>query len=133
MPAVTQESLLDLYNKLSRKHNTDYYGERVGPGWLKYEYNDAVWNLDDGTSSLIFRHERRELHPSVTLWVNRLRLYHLHLEAPAATARPGGTRLRSGSGVAERDGRSDDVIDAAALHPVCECLLPTAERRDAHA
>ncbi|PPR01092.1 hypothetical protein CVT26_015998 [Gymnopilus dilepis] len=45
---VTRETLLDLYNKLSRKHNTDYYGERVGPGWLKYEYNDTFWNLDDG-------------------------------------------------------------------------------------
>ena len=45
---VTQESLLDLYNKLSRKTSTDYYGQRVGPGWLKYEYNDAIWALDDG-------------------------------------------------------------------------------------
>ena len=49
---MTQESLLDLYNKLSRKANTDYYGERVGPGWLKYEYNDAIWNLDDGVPSI---------------------------------------------------------------------------------
>jgi len=46
--SVTQESLLDLYNKLSRKASTDYYGQRVGPGWLKYEYNDAIWTLDDG-------------------------------------------------------------------------------------
>ena len=47
---VTQESLTDLYNKLSRKASTDYYGQRVGPGWLKYEYNDAIWALDDGRS-----------------------------------------------------------------------------------
>ena len=52
---MTQESLLDLYNKLSRKANTDYYGARVGPGWLKYEYNDAIWNLDDGVSSIANR------------------------------------------------------------------------------
>lgn len=45
---MTQDSLLDLYDQLSRKQHTDYYGERVGPGWLKYEYNDAIWNLDDG-------------------------------------------------------------------------------------
>ncbi|KAF5330664.1 hypothetical protein D9619_005360 [Psilocybe cf. subviscida] len=60
--SFTQESLLDLYNKLSRKHNTDYYGERVGPGWLKYEYNDAIWNLDDDSDYTIFtwRHQQQQ-------------------------------------------------------------------------
>lgn len=48
--AVTQESLLALYDKLSRKEHTDYEGQRVGPGWLKYEFNGTVWNLDDGAS-----------------------------------------------------------------------------------
>jgi hypothetical protein len=43
--------LSDLYNKLSRKISTDYYPEQVGPGWLKYEYNGSIWNLDDGAFS----------------------------------------------------------------------------------
>jgi hypothetical protein len=37
-----------LYNKLSRKAHTDYSGERVGPGWLKYRYNNTFWQLNDG-------------------------------------------------------------------------------------
>ncbi|KAF8809058.1 hypothetical protein BYT27DRAFT_7337446 [Phlegmacium glaucopus] len=51
--SLSRESLLDLYNKLSRKANTDYYGQRVGPGWLKYEYNDAIWTLDDDSDYVI--------------------------------------------------------------------------------
>lgn len=45
---VTQESLVSLYDALTRKVHTAYHGERVGPGWLKYEFNDSTWNLDDG-------------------------------------------------------------------------------------
>jgi hypothetical protein len=47
---VTQESLDDLYDKLSKKTYNEYRGQAVGPAWLKYEYNDSVWNLDDGTT-----------------------------------------------------------------------------------
>jgi hypothetical protein len=50
--SVTQESLSDLFNKLGRKSNADYHADseqlKVEPGWLKYEYNDSIWNLDDG-------------------------------------------------------------------------------------
>ncbi|KAL1743458.1 hypothetical protein HDZ31DRAFT_40888 [Schizophyllum fasciatum] len=52
--SFTQESLLALYNKLSRKEHTDYEGQRVGPGWLKYEFNGTVWNLDDDADYTIF-------------------------------------------------------------------------------
>ncbi|TFK42316.1 hypothetical protein BDQ12DRAFT_719200 [Crucibulum laeve] len=52
--SLTQESLLALCDKLSRKAHTDYHGERVGPGWLKYEYNDTIWNLDDDSDYTIF-------------------------------------------------------------------------------
>jgi hypothetical protein len=45
---VTQDSLEDLYDKLSRKSGTGYQGQRVGAGWLKYEFNQTIWNLDDG-------------------------------------------------------------------------------------
>ncbi|KAF9484678.1 hypothetical protein BDN70DRAFT_797240 [Pholiota conissans] len=58
--SLTQETLFDLYNKLSRKANTDYYGERVGPGWLKYEYNEAIWNLDDDSDYSIFVWRRQQ-------------------------------------------------------------------------
>lgn len=58
--SLTQESLEDLYNKLSRKANTDYYGQRVGPGWLKYEYNDAIWSLDDDSDYTIFAWRRQQ-------------------------------------------------------------------------
>ncbi|PPQ91403.1 hypothetical protein CVT25_014291 [Psilocybe cyanescens] len=58
--SLTQETLLDLYNKLSRKTNTDYYGERVAPGWLKYEYNEAIWNLDDDSDYTIFVWRRQQ-------------------------------------------------------------------------
>ncbi|KAF8163581.1 hypothetical protein B0H34DRAFT_672541 [Crassisporium funariophilum] len=58
--SLTQETILDLYNKLSRKTNTDYHGQRVGPGWLKYEYNDAIWNLDDDSDYTIFVWRRQQ-------------------------------------------------------------------------
>lgn len=45
---VTQDSLESLYDTLSRKSHTSYRGARVGPGWLKYEFNESIWNLDDG-------------------------------------------------------------------------------------
>ncbi|TFK30172.1 hypothetical protein FA15DRAFT_752275 [Coprinopsis marcescibilis] len=61
--SLTEESLTDLYDKLSRKTHTDYYGERVGPGWLKYEYNAATWNLDDDSDYAIFTWRQREQQP----------------------------------------------------------------------
>ncbi|KAF6763850.1 hypothetical protein DFP72DRAFT_873586 [Ephemerocybe angulata] len=57
--SLTQESLEELYDKLSRKgaghlssnSNGQSYPPRIGPGWLKYEYNGSVWNLDDAVAS----------------------------------------------------------------------------------
>ena len=46
---VSNDTLTSLFDKLSRKSNTEFHGKRVGPGWLKYEWNTSVWNLDDGT------------------------------------------------------------------------------------
>ncbi|PBK97127.1 hypothetical protein ARMGADRAFT_989565 [Armillaria gallica] len=51
---ITQESLEALYDKLSRKAHTAYHGSRVGSGWLKYEFNDSIWNLDDDSDYTIF-------------------------------------------------------------------------------
>lgn len=47
---VSEDTLQTLYDKLRRKANT--YGKRVGLGWVKYEWNDSVWNLDDGVLHL---------------------------------------------------------------------------------
>jgi len=52
--SLAQETLQALFNKLSRKANTGANGARVGPGWLKYEWNDGVWNLDDDSDYAIF-------------------------------------------------------------------------------
>jgi len=52
--SLTQESLLDLCDKLSRKTGTGYTGKRVGTGWLKYEFNQTIWNLDDDADYTIF-------------------------------------------------------------------------------
>ncbi|KAF8077692.1 hypothetical protein FPV67DRAFT_1462700 [Lyophyllum atratum] len=52
--SLTQDSLQSLFDTLSRKSHTTYHGERVGPGWLKYEFNDSIWNLDDDSDYTIF-------------------------------------------------------------------------------
>jgi hypothetical protein len=49
---VARESLQILFDKLSRKANTGANGARVGSGWVKYEWNDGIWNLDDGQLNL---------------------------------------------------------------------------------
>lgn len=98
---MTQETLLDLYNKLSRKAATDYYGARVGPGWLKYEYNETVWNLDDGECSGMHTRPRRAQSAAVaavapdtalTTMHRRRGLQYLRL-APTAAAARARTRL----------------------------------------
>jgi hypothetical protein len=45
---VSEDSLKSLYDKLTRKVRLEYNGARVGAGWLRYSWNDTVWNLDDG-------------------------------------------------------------------------------------
>ncbi|KAJ7582926.1 hypothetical protein C8J56DRAFT_236293 [Mycena floridula] len=51
---VTQELLVDLFDKLTRKVHSTYQGARVTANWLKYEFNDAVWSLDDESDYTIF-------------------------------------------------------------------------------
>ncbi|TFK54746.1 hypothetical protein OE88DRAFT_1710557 [Heliocybe sulcata] len=46
--SLSSDSLKNLFDTLSRKAHTDYHGERVGPGWVKYEWNGTAWNMDDG-------------------------------------------------------------------------------------
>lgn len=46
--ADTEDSLETLYEKLTRKLAAVYHGQAVGPGWVKYSWNESTWNLDDG-------------------------------------------------------------------------------------
>ena len=46
---VSEGNLKSLFSKLKSKSDIDFHGKRGGPGWLKYEWNGSVWNLDDGT------------------------------------------------------------------------------------
>lgn len=52
--SINEESLQQLFDKLSRKQGTDFYGQRVGPGWTKYHWNETFWNLDDDADYTIF-------------------------------------------------------------------------------
>ncbi len=51
---VVQDTLQSLFSKLDKKYYVGSLSEEhsIGPGWLKYEWNDSVWNLDDGASLL---------------------------------------------------------------------------------
>jgi len=42
-----------LCDKLTRKCRAEFHGQRVQSGWIKYVWNDTIWNLDDG-NALIF-------------------------------------------------------------------------------
>ncbi|KAJ4487784.1 hypothetical protein J3R30DRAFT_3280367 [Lentinula aciculospora] len=52
--SITQESLQSLYDKLTRKVHSSYHSERVGLGWLKYEFNGSIWDLEDDSDYTIF-------------------------------------------------------------------------------
>ncbi|KAI0273571.1 hypothetical protein BC834DRAFT_854427 [Gloeopeniophorella convolvens] len=67
--SVANESITSLFDKLSRKKNTDFSGKRVGPGWLKYEWNGSVWNLDDDADYTIFQWRQGETAESPTLFL----------------------------------------------------------------
>ncbi|KAF5389793.1 hypothetical protein D9757_003661 [Collybiopsis confluens] len=60
--SITQESLGLLYDKLTRKVHNSYHGQRVGPGWLKYEFNDSIWDLDDDSDYIIFVWRQQQHH-----------------------------------------------------------------------
>jgi len=67
--SVTTESLTLLFDKLSRKRNTEFYGKRVGPGWLKYEWSGSVWNLDDDGDYAIFQWRQKGSTDPLTVYL----------------------------------------------------------------
>lgn len=72
---VTQESLDELYDKLSRKGHTERYPPRVGPGWLRYEWNGSVWNLDDGAFAVGVGVGLDLLSPPSPIWLPFILLF----------------------------------------------------------
>ncbi|KAL0577947.1 hypothetical protein V5O48_004054 [Marasmius crinis-equi] len=65
--STTEDTLDDLYHKLQKKVNAHpIYGKnrhRVGPGWLKYEFNGTAWNLDDDSDYTIFVWRQKQQNP----------------------------------------------------------------------
>lgn len=51
-----EDSLETLFDKLSKKTVSELNGRHVRPGWVKYEWNSTVWNMDDGTLTGDFTH-----------------------------------------------------------------------------
>jgi len=50
--ALQQNTFQELSAKLAKKEDVGV--EQVGNGWIKYEWNDDVWNLDDDSDYAIF-------------------------------------------------------------------------------
>ncbi|KAI0691025.1 hypothetical protein BC835DRAFT_138860 [Cytidiella melzeri] len=50
----TSDTLEGLFDKLSRKTSTEFHGLPVQAGWVKYSWNDSIWNLDDESDFSIF-------------------------------------------------------------------------------
>lgn len=80
--SLKDDTIQQLYNKLSRKSNTGFHGKRVGPGWIKYNWNDAMWNLDDESDYTIF--VWRQKAPSTSEQPTSDITPTLHVHDPAA-------------------------------------------------
>ncbi|KAJ7709682.1 hypothetical protein B0H17DRAFT_233043 [Mycena rosella] len=85
--SLTQDSLDDLCDKLSRKSGTGYTGQRVGAGWLKYAFNETIWNLDDDADYTIFVWRQQPASSdtaSTSAALDHRETPTLHLHAPHA-------------------------------------------------
>jgi len=74
--SFAQDTLESLFHKLTRKIHAGSKGDIVGPGWLKYEWNDNVWNLDDESDYTILAWRLKsvasETEPSCTLYLRNV-------------------------------------------------------------
>ncbi|KAJ7709681.1 hypothetical protein B0H17DRAFT_1190862 [Mycena rosella] len=85
--SMTEDSLDDLCDKLSRKSGTGYTGQRVGAGWLKYAFNETIWNLDDDADYTIFVWRQQPASSdtaSTSTALDHRETPTLHLHAPHA-------------------------------------------------
>ncbi|KAH7888821.1 hypothetical protein F5I97DRAFT_1965655 [Phlebopus sp. FC_14] len=78
--SLNDESLQQLYDKLTRKGRTEFRGRRVAQGWIKYCWNDAIWNLDDESDYTIF--VWRQKSPSTSASNNAAAMSTLHVHDP---------------------------------------------------
>ncbi|KZV71840.1 hypothetical protein PENSPDRAFT_605159 [Peniophora sp. CONT] len=130
---TTQETLTELFNKLSRKHNTEFYGKRVGPGWLKYEWNDTIWSLDDDSDYTIFNWRNKDSSAPNTLHLrdpnaplpaeSSYRNPAFYLHRPAAGSVDGSVRAASPRANSMRSkkstkshGKSTGVVNGVMKH-----------------
>lgn len=51
--ADADDNLQTIYTKLTQKAFTELNGKPVRAGYVKYEWNNSFYNLDDGMTSLI--------------------------------------------------------------------------------
>ncbi|KAF9265550.1 hypothetical protein L218DRAFT_898364 [Marasmius fiardii PR-910] len=61
--SITQDSLENLHEKLRKKVHSTYNRNLLGPGWLKYEFNETIWNLDDDSDYTIFVWRQKQQSP----------------------------------------------------------------------
>lgn len=80
--SLTGESLQQLCDKLTRKCRAEFRNKRVGPGWIKYVWKNAVWNLDDVDDYTIF--VRRQGALSALNEGNIVTQATLHVHDPSA-------------------------------------------------
>ncbi|KIK97107.1 hypothetical protein PAXRUDRAFT_10387 [Paxillus rubicundulus Ve08.2h10] len=79
--SLNDETMQQLYDKLTRKCRSEFCGQRVGPGWIKYYWNDTVWNLEDDSDYAIFAW--RQKSPSSSDPNNAATMVTLHVHDPA--------------------------------------------------
>lgn len=59
----SDDTLITLFDKISKKGTTEFKGRRVRAGWAKYSWNDSVWNLDDDSDYTIFIWRQKSVAP----------------------------------------------------------------------
>ncbi|KAF9227443.1 hypothetical protein BS17DRAFT_727721 [Gyrodon lividus] len=79
--SLNDDSIQQLFDKLARKCRTEFQGQQVGPGWIKYYWNDTIWNLDDDNDYTIFAW--RQKSPSSSDQSNAAVMVTLHVHDPA--------------------------------------------------
>ncbi|KAI0929190.1 hypothetical protein AcW1_006204 [Taiwanofungus camphoratus] len=57
------DTLETLFDKLSQKTYSQFHGQRVGSGWVKYSWNNTIWNLDDDSDYTIFLWRQKSTTP----------------------------------------------------------------------
>ncbi|OBZ69081.1 hypothetical protein A0H81_10747 [Grifola frondosa] len=64
----TEDTLQTLFEKLSKKTVAEFNGRHVRSGWVKYAWNDSIWNLDDESDYTIFMWRQKSTTPNSDSW-----------------------------------------------------------------